>query len=70
TLSMYLFVRCDNEPAPWTSDVHGDCPRSLPVIKELNGATDATDRKDGPFWDYDVCLICVAPVKSQMWSFL
>ncbi|KAJ6802585.1 E3 ubiquitin-protein ligase ORTHRUS 2-like [Iris pallida] len=49
----YLFVRCDNEPAPWTSDEHGDCPRPLPVIKELKGATDVTERKDTPSWDYD-----------------
>uniref|UniRef100_F6GT46 YDG domain-containing protein n=1 Tax=Vitis vinifera TaxID=29760 RepID=F6GT46_VITVI len=25
----YLFVRCDNEPTPWTSDEHGDRPRPL-----------------------------------------
>ncbi|KAI3952223.1 hypothetical protein MKW98_005918 [Papaver atlanticum] len=30
------------------SDVHGDCARFVPVIKELNGATDATNRKDSP----------------------
>ncbi|CAN1160017.1 E3 ubiquitin-protein ligase ORTHRUS 1, partial [Linum perenne] len=28
----YLFVRCDNEPAPWKSDKHGDRPRPLPNI--------------------------------------
>ncbi|KAI3979527.1 hypothetical protein MKX01_001719 [Papaver californicum] len=49
----YLFVRCDNEPAPWTSDEHGDRPRPLPAIKELCRATDVTDRKDSPCWDYD-----------------
>ncbi|KAF5205145.1 E3 ubiquitin-protein ligase orthrus [Thalictrum thalictroides] len=49
----YLFVRCDNEPAPWTSDEHGDQPRPLPAIKELKGATDVTERKEGPSWDYD-----------------
>ncbi|OVA17365.1 zinc finger protein [Macleaya cordata] len=49
----YLFVRCDNEPAPWTSDEHGDCPRPLPVIKELKQATDITGRKETPSWDYD-----------------
>ncbi|OVA09685.1 zinc finger protein [Macleaya cordata] len=49
----YLFVRCDNEPAPWTSDEHGDRPRPLPVIKELSGATDITERKDSPSWDYE-----------------
>ncbi|XP_010250512.1 PREDICTED: E3 ubiquitin-protein ligase ORTHRUS 2-like [Nelumbo nucifera] len=49
----YLFVRCDNEPAPWTSDEHGDQPRPLPVIKELKEATDITQRKESPCWDYD-----------------
>ncbi|XP_077212110.1 E3 ubiquitin-protein ligase ORTHRUS 2-like [Tasmannia lanceolata] len=49
----YLFVRCDNDPAPWTSDEQGDRPRPLPIIKELKNATDITDRKDSPSWDYD-----------------
>ncbi|KAK9104017.1 hypothetical protein Scep_020861 [Stephania cephalantha] len=49
----YLFVRCDNEPAPWTSDEHGDCPRPFPVIQELKKATDITERKGSPAWDYD-----------------
>lgn len=49
----YLFVRCDNEPAPWTSDEHGDRPRALPIIKELKNATDITERKENPSWDYD-----------------
>ncbi|CAI9275241.1 unnamed protein product [Lactuca saligna] len=49
----YLFVRCDNDPAPWTSDEIGDRPRPLPVIKELKEATDITDRKGLPSWDYD-----------------
>ncbi|XP_026658537.1 E3 ubiquitin-protein ligase ORTHRUS 2-like isoform X2 [Phoenix dactylifera] len=49
----YLFVRCDNGPAPWTSDEHGDRPRPLPVIQELKHATDTTVRKQSPAWDYD-----------------
>ncbi|KAL8038082.1 hypothetical protein ABFX02_11G080600 [Erythranthe guttata] len=50
----YLFVRCDNEPAPWTSDTHGDRPRSsLPSVSELKKATDITERKGSPAWDYD-----------------
>ncbi|KAK1318336.1 E3 ubiquitin-protein ligase ORTHRUS 2 [Acorus calamus] len=49
----YLFVRCDNEPAPWTSETHGDRPRPLPVIKELKGATDVCERKETPAWDFD-----------------
>ncbi|GAU33277.1 hypothetical protein TSUD_279510 [Trifolium subterraneum] len=49
----YLFVRCDNEPAPWTSDLYGDRPRPLPKIKELKNAFDITERKGVPSWDYD-----------------
>ncbi|KAF5459565.1 hypothetical protein F2P56_019504 [Juglans regia] len=49
----YLFVRCDNEPAPWTSDEHGDRPRPLPVISELKKATEIMERKDCPLWDFD-----------------
>uniref|UniRef100_A0A0D9W382 RING-type E3 ubiquitin transferase n=1 Tax=Leersia perrieri TaxID=77586 RepID=A0A0D9W382_9ORYZ len=49
----YLFVRCDNEPAPWTSDEHGDCLRPLPDIEELASAIDITERKGSPAWDFD-----------------
>ncbi|KAL4346957.1 hypothetical protein GQ457_17G026380 [Hibiscus cannabinus] len=49
----YLFVRCDNEPAPWTSDEHGDQPRPLPSIPELKKATDILERKESPSWDFD-----------------
>ncbi|XP_022965844.1 E3 ubiquitin-protein ligase ORTHRUS 2-like [Cucurbita maxima] len=49
----YLFVRCDNDPAPWTSDEHGDRPRPLPAIPELKKATDITERKKDPSWDFD-----------------
>ncbi|KAF8390741.1 hypothetical protein HHK36_025268 [Tetracentron sinense] len=49
----YLFVRCDNDPAPWTSDEHGDFQRPLPVINELKEATDITERKESPYWNYD-----------------
>ncbi|KAL6193459.1 hypothetical protein ACLB2K_034543 [Fragaria x ananassa] len=49
----YLFVRCENEPAPWTCDVLGDRPRPLPAIKELKDATDITEREGSPSWDYD-----------------
>ncbi|GAB2289341.1 E3 ubiquitin-protein ligase ORTHRUS 2 [Dionaea muscipula] len=49
----YLFVRCDNSPAPWTSDEHGDRPRAFPKVKELNKASDITERKEGPHWDFD-----------------
>ncbi|GLT63527.1 hypothetical protein SLA2020_360860 [Shorea laevis] len=49
----YLFVRCDNEPAPWTSEENGDRPRPLPLIPELKEATDVTERKESPCWDFD-----------------
>ncbi|KAF7135504.1 hypothetical protein RHSIM_Rhsim08G0197800 [Rhododendron simsii] len=50
----YLFVRCDNSPAPWTSDDHGDKVRALPSISELKTkATNVTERTESPSWDYD-----------------
>ncbi|XP_019100925.1 PREDICTED: E3 ubiquitin-protein ligase ORTHRUS 1-like [Camelina sativa] len=49
----YLFVRCDNEAAPWASDDLGDRPRPLPVIPELKKATDLFVRKEKPSWDFD-----------------
>ncbi|KAK7312053.1 hypothetical protein VNO77_35592 [Canavalia gladiata] len=49
----YLFVRCDNEPAPWTSDDHGDRPRPLPAIRELKKATVIFERTETPSWDFD-----------------
>ncbi|KAI9112723.1 hypothetical protein K1719_016226 [Acacia pycnantha] len=44
----YLFGRYDNEPAPWTSDEHGDRPRDMLVIPELKKATDLVERKGSP----------------------
>ncbi|KAK2385395.1 Zinc finger (C3HC4-type RING finger) family protein [Trifolium repens] len=49
----YLFVRCDNEAAPWTSDLSGDRPRPLPIIEEFKDAIDVTERKGDPSWDFD-----------------
>ncbi|XP_047974159.1 E3 ubiquitin-protein ligase ORTHRUS 2-like [Salvia hispanica] len=49
----YLFVRCDNDPAPWTIDTQGDRPRPLPSIPELKQAKDITERKKSPAWDFD-----------------
>lgn len=49
----YLFVRCDNEPAPWSSDNQGDRLRPSPHVPELKHATDITERKGSPAWDYD-----------------
>ncbi|KNA21574.1 hypothetical protein SOVF_041990 [Spinacia oleracea] len=50
----YLFVRCDDSPAPWTSDDHGDRPRPLPDVPELKKAKHLTVRKESPHWDFDV----------------
>ncbi|KAK1438112.1 hypothetical protein QVD17_03915 [Tagetes erecta] len=65
----YLFVRCDNDPAPWTSDEIGDRPRPLPSIEELKSATDVTERKGTPSWDYDEQKACwlwkVPPPESR-----
>lgn len=40
------------------NDDHGDQPRPLPVIKELKKATDITERKGTPSWDYDEVKGC------------
>ncbi|KAK9668985.1 hypothetical protein RND81_13G100800 [Saponaria officinalis] len=49
----YLFVRCDNSPAPWTSDEHGDRPRPLPNVPELKHALQLTERNENAYWDFD-----------------
>ncbi|KMS95667.1 hypothetical protein BVRB_006020 [Beta vulgaris subsp. vulgaris] len=50
----YLFVRCDNSPAPWTSDEHGDRPRASPDVPELKKAVQLFERKESSHWDFDV----------------
>ncbi|KAJ4832337.1 hypothetical protein Tsubulata_027820 [Turnera subulata] len=40
-------------PVRVVSDEHGDRPRTLPVIGELQSATDITERKEDPAWDFD-----------------
>lgn len=47
-MKLYLELNC--------SDEHGDRPRPLPIIQELKKATDITERKESPAWDYDVCI--------------
>jgi len=55
----YLFVRCDNAPAPWSSGDQGDgpAPEELPAeaLAEMRGAAGgkAYSMEPGPFWDYD-----------------
>ncbi|KAL9295995.1 hypothetical protein ACSQ67_021891 [Phaseolus vulgaris] len=55
----YLFVRCDNEPAPGQGmhssilDERGDRPRPLPVVRELKKATVTFERTESPSWDFD-----------------
>ncbi|KAK9076231.1 hypothetical protein SSX86_004564 [Deinandra increscens subsp. villosa] len=65
----YLFVRCDNDPAPWTSDENGDRPRPLPIIKEMKDASDVTERNGPPSWDYDEEKACwlwkISPPESR-----
>lgn len=36
------------------SDDNGDRPRPLPVISELKKSVALTERKQSPFWDFDV----------------
>ncbi|GAB4818166.1 hypothetical protein N2152v2_005212 [Parachlorella kessleri] len=53
----YLFVRCDNEPAPWSSEEHGDQPgfvlpkEALDELKQAKGPVYST--ADSPWWDWD-----------------
>lgn len=56
----YLFVRCDNEPAPWSSDEAGDRPgfeTRLPkeATEELSKADkgQVVSMADSPWWDWD-----------------
>ncbi|KAH0910597.1 hypothetical protein HID58_033918 [Brassica napus] len=50
----YLFVRCDNKPAPWTSDEHGDPSRPLPKLED---AIDMFERNETLSWNCDVSSI-------------
>ncbi|CAL8460675.1 g205 [Coccomyxa elongata] len=54
----YVFIRCDNEPAPWSSEDTGDVPwmGELPAavqkeMKEAKGKVYEMCAK--PWWDYD-----------------
>jgi E3 ubiquitin-protein ligase UHRF1 len=60
----YLFMRCDNEPAPWSSDDTGDRPRdleknlpkeALAEIKAAHGKEVFTmgSGKEKPYWDWN-----------------
>ncbi|EFN57966.1 hypothetical protein CHLNCDRAFT_20354 [Chlorella variabilis] len=56
----YLFVRCDNEPASWSSDETGDRPgleTSLPkeATEEMRKADkgQVVSMSDKPWWDWD-----------------
>uniref|UniRef100_A0A7N0US12 RING-type E3 ubiquitin transferase n=1 Tax=Kalanchoe fedtschenkoi TaxID=63787 RepID=A0A7N0US12_KALFE len=54
----FLFVRCDNSRAPWSSDEHGDRPRELPEIPELALAENLVARVEQPSWDFDAADQC------------
>ncbi|CAM8977753.1 unnamed protein product [Rhodiola kirilowii] len=54
----FLFVRCDNAPAPWSSDGHGDRPRMLPEVPELAQAENVMERLEDPSWDFDAEEAC------------
>ncbi|KAK9846356.1 hypothetical protein WJX81_002222 [Elliptochloris bilobata] len=54
----YLFIRCDNEPAPWSSEDTGDQPwdvdlpaEALTEIKAAKGTVCEMGAK--PWWDWD-----------------
>ncbi|KAF6160095.1 hypothetical protein GIB67_018875 [Kingdonia uniflora] len=48
------------------SDDHGDCPRPLPLIKELKKATDITNRKDTPSWDYEAVVRIIPEISGEI----
>lgn len=61
----YLFYRCDNEPAPWSSSDEGDKPRDLPHIPELDDhgpPKDLTEEPSFPYWGFDA--------NQQKWGWL
>ncbi|EIE25476.1 hypothetical protein COCSUDRAFT_13684 [Coccomyxa subellipsoidea C-169] len=53
----YVFIRCENEPAPWSSEDSGDAPwtGSLPaaVQKEIKEAKGKVYEMGAKPWDYD-----------------
>ncbi|GMH33412.1 hypothetical protein BSKO_01246 [Bryopsis sp. KO-2023] len=54
----YLFVRCDNAAAPWSTSDDGDMPNlEIPkdALKEINQAqgNKVYEMCDDPFWDYN-----------------
>ncbi|CAN1140005.1 E3 ubiquitin-protein ligase ORTHRUS 1 [Linum perenne] len=51
----YLFVRCDNEPAPWTSDEHGDMPRPLPNIHLIKQPLGMEERPTSEQYENGYC---------------
>jgi len=51
---MYIPFVLFNDVILYCSDEHGDRPRPLPNVPELNMATDLFERKESPSWDFDV----------------
>ena len=49
----YLFVRCDNSPAPWSTHTEGDAPRDPPHVDELTPEVEVFRCVGPPAWDYD-----------------
>ena len=59
----YLFVRCDNAPAPWDSGEGGDSPWTLKTLPKVLPAKALSEIKkakgkvyemsDKPYWDWD-----------------
>ena len=62
----FLFRRCDNEPAPWSTEENGDgaWDSELPdeASEEMNTCKEAVIRAaEDPFWKFDT--------SSQRWGF-
>lgn len=62
----YLFIRCDNEPAPWSSEETGDKPLDLKnglpaeALKEMKAADKGIiySMEDSPYWDWNEAESC------------
>lgn len=56
----YLFVRCDNEPAPWSMDEAGDGVRlavppeaAAEIAAAVESGEEVYEMGENPFWDFD-----------------
>ena len=48
-------------------DEHGDRPRTMPCVPELEAASDITERTESPHWDFDVSQ-CLYFSNLNLWN--